>query len=211
MGSTVSRYSFRYALVLTGAVIGGAVAFVATAPATHHTAPVAHQLPAITITAAPDQYNPQPPKPPVVAPVKLNIPALQVAAAVEALGITQDYSLEAPKGVSDVGWYSLGATPGAAGDAIISGHRGYPGGTPAVFNNLGRLHTGDEVDVQFADGHAQKFTVTRVYMTPFQKVPEGFFATDGVPHLTLVTCSGDFDGNKLTYNDRLVVETSPAT
>ena len=206
LGSTVSKYT----LVLAGAVMGGAVAFAATPPATHNTVPVVHQQPAIKISAAPDQYNPTPEKAPVPAPVKLNIPALNVSAVVEALGVTQDYSLEAPQGVSDVGWYSLGSTPGAPGDAIISGHRGYPGGIPAVFNNLGRLHAGDEVDVLFADGHAQKFTVTRVFMTPFQKVPDGFFATEGAPHLTLVTCSGDFDGNKLTYTDRLVVETSPA-
>jgi len=210
MGSTASRS----ALVLTGAVIGGAVAFMAIAPVTHnhhHRAPVAHQLPTISIAPAPDQYNPEPAKAPVVAPVKLGIPALNVNAVVEALGVTLDYSLEAPQGVADVGWYSLGSTPGAGGDAILSGHRGYPGGIPAVFNNLDRLHPGDEVDVQFADGHAQKFTVTRVYMTPFQKVPDGFFATDGAPRLTLVTCSGDFDGNKLTYSNRLVVETTPAT
>ena len=206
MGSAASRY----ALVLTGAVVGGAVAFMATAPVTHHSKPVVHQLPAIRISAAPDQYNPAPPKALVVAPAKLTIPALNVVATVEALGINQDFSLEAPQGVSDVGWYSLGATPGAAGDAIISGHRGYPGGVPSVFTNLGRLKAGDEVDIQFADGHALRFSVTRVYTTPYQKVPEGFFAGDGAPRLSLVTCSGDFDGNKLTYSDRLVVEASPA-
>ena len=163
----------------------------------------------IKISAAPDQYNPTPAKAPVVAPVKLLIPALNVDALVEALGVTQDYSLEAPQGVSDVGWYSLGATPGAVGDAILSGHRGYPGGIPAVFNNLGRLQAGDDINVQLADGRLLKFSVTRVYMTPFQKVPEGFFATDGAARLTLVTCSGDFDSNKLTYSDRLIVEASP--
>ena len=89
--------------------------------------------------------------------------------------------------------------------------RGYPGGIPAVFNNLGRLQPGDEIDVTAADGVRQKFTVTTVFTTPYRVIPTGFFDTDGSPRLTLVTCTGDFDSHNLTYSNRLVVEAIPAT
>ena len=142
------------------------------------------------------------------SPVKLLIPTLNVSAPVEALGVTRDYALEAPAGVSNVAWYRLGAIPGNPGDAIISGHRGYPGGVPAVFNNLGRLKPGDELDVLLADGSTVRFAVDRIFSTPSKDIPAGFFATDGPARLTLVTCTGQFRTTDLTYADRLVVQAS---
>lgn len=200
----------KLAIVIAGAVVGGAAVSATAALTTHHPTPRVHQRAAIRIEPAPDQYIPAAPRILGSPPATLGIPALGVHSTVEQLGVTQDYSLEAPQGVSDVGWYRLGAAPGSPGDAIISGHRGYPGGVPSVFTNLDRLHDGDEIDVVSADGQTTKFNVDRVFKTPYRNVPEGFFAIDGPPRLTLVTCTGDFDSNNLTYSDRLVVEAIPA-
>jgi sortase (surface protein transpeptidase) len=196
-------------LVFSGAAYGGAVVATATALTTQPASLSFHQAAPVDLTPATDQYHPMTNIPSNPAPVRLLIPSLKISAAVEALGITKDYSLQAPKGVSDVGWYRLGASPGFAGDAIISGHRGYPGGIPAVFNGIDRLHQGDEVDVQLADGSVVRFAIQRVFTTPYTTVPAGFFATDGMPRLTLVTCTGDFRTSDLTYSDRLVVEAQP--
>lgn len=198
-------------IVLAGAALGGAVVTTATALTTPAPKLSFHQLRPLNISPAPDQYYPAHPRPLAPAPVKLLIPNLRVSAAVEALGVTQDYSLEAPTGISDVGWYRLGASPGSAGDAIISGHRGYPGGIAAVFNNLGRLQPGNEVDVVLADGSTTRFAVDRVFSTPYRSIPDGFFATEGASRLTLITCTGDFNFQALTYGDRLVVEAAAIT
>ena len=196
----------RILIVLSGAALGAAVATTATAVTTPPSTTSFHQLAPLDIAPAPNQYFPIPPRAPEPAPATLLIPTLRLSAAVEALGVTQDYSIQAPAGVSHVGWYLLGTSPGGPGDAIISGHRGYPAGIPAVFNNINRLHRGDEVDVQLVDGTLVRFAVTRVFSTPYRTLPAGFFATDGVPRLTLITCSGDFRTTDLTYSDRLVVE-----
>jgi sortase (surface protein transpeptidase) len=201
----------RILLVLSGAALGGAVVTTATAPTTPATPPSFHQAAPLSMISAANQDSPVPPRTVEPAPVKLLIPTLKISAAVEALGITQDYSLQAPAGISDVGWYRLGTSPGSAGDAIISGHRGYPAGIPAVFNNINRLQPGDEVDVELADGSLVRFAVTRMFSTPYRTLPPDFFATDGVPRLTLVTCSGDFRNKDQTYSDRLVVEARPVT
>ena len=198
----------RILIVVAGAAFGGAVVATATALTTT-SLPSFHQGAPIDISPAPDQYHPTVPQAPEPAPVRLLIPSLGISAPVERLGVTRDYALQAPAGVADVGWYRLGASPGFAGDAIISGHRGYPGGIPAVFNRINRMQAGDEVDVRRADGTAARFTVTRVYTIPERSVPAGFFATDGAPRLTLVTCAGDFRAQDLTYSDRLVVEATP--
>ena len=194
----------RILLVVSGIALGGAVATTATALTTPPSTASFHQ--AAPINIAP---NPDPSRVPDPAPVRLLIPSLKISAAVEALGVDQDFSLQAPAGVSNVGWYRLGASPGFAGDAIISGHRGYPGGIPAVFNTINQLHRGDEVDVRLADGRLVRFAVTRVFITPYRTIPRGFFAIDGTPRLTLVTCAGNFRYTDLTYSDRLVVEARP--
>lgn len=193
-------------LLVSAAALGGAVVTATIAPPVHPVNGAVHQAAPLYIPPAPDQYNPAPVRPPSPAPIRLVVPSLRINAPVEALGVTQDYSLEAPAGISDVGWYRLGSSPGASGDAIVSGHRGYPGGIPAVFNEIGRLSSGDAIDVQLADGSTAHFLVSRVYTTPYRSIPAGFFATDGPPRLTLVTCTGDFDNHSLTYSDRLVVE-----
>jgi sortase (surface protein transpeptidase) len=199
----------RILIVLSGVAFGAAVVATATAVTTPPSTPSFYQVAPLDIAPAPNQYYPAPPRAPEPAPVQLLIPSLRLSAAVEALGVTQDYSLQAPAGVSDVGWYRLGASPGSAGNAIISGHRGYPAGMPAVFNGINRLQRGDEVDVQLADGSLVRFTVTRVFSTPYRTLPAGFFSTDGAPRLTLITCAGAFWNKDLTYSDRLVVEARP--
>lgn len=192
--------------VLATAALSGAVGIAATAPPTHPSVGIVHQGAPIYIAPAPDQYNPLTIGPSSPAPARLLITRLGVVAPVEALGLNQDFSLQAPTGVATVGWYRLGPPPGAPGDAIISGHRGYPGGTPAIFNELAQLRPGDSIRVQRVDGTAVEFTVTRIYATPSTTVPPGFFETDGAPRLTLITCTGNFDSHSLTYNQRLLVE-----
>ncbi|GAC1506572.1 MAG: hypothetical protein NVS1B3_06280 [Candidatus Dormibacteraceae bacterium] len=198
----------RILIVLSGAALGGAVVTTATALTTPPSTPSFHQLAPLNIEPAPDWFHPAHAPQQAPAPVKLVIPSLNISAAVQALGVTVDYSLQAPEGTSEVGWYRLGASPGSPGNAIISGHLGYPG-VPAVFSTIPRLHDGDEVEVQFADGTAVRFAVDRVFRTPYRNLPSGFFATDGPPRLTLITCIGDYRANELTYSDRLVVEARP--
>jgi LPXTG-site transpeptidase (sortase) family protein len=181
----------------------------ATALTTPPSTPYFHQMAPLNFGPEPTQYSSVVQRATDPAPVKLLIPSLKISAAVEALGVTQDYSLQAPAGISNVGWYRLGAAPGSAGNAIISGHRGYPAGIPAVFVNINRLEFGDELDVEFADGSTVRFAVTRMFITPYRTLPPGFYATDGAPLLTLVTCTGDFRNKEQTYSDRLVVQARP--
>jgi len=199
----------RILIVLSGVAFGAAVVTTATAVTTPPFTPSFYQAAPLDIAPAPNQYDPAPTQAREPAPAELLIPSLRLSAAVEALGVNQDYSLQSPAGVSDVGWYRLGASPGSAGNAIISGHRGYPAGIPAVFNAINQLHRGDEVDVQLADGSLVRFAVTRVFSTPYRTLPADFFSTDGVPRLTLITCAGAFWTKDLTYSDRLVVEARP--
>lgn len=197
----------RILIVVSGAALGGTVVTTTTALTTPPPQPSIYQPATIDLAPSPNLGGATTPRAP--APVKILIPSLKVSARVESLGVTQDYSLQAPAGLTDVGWYRLGASPGSPGDAIISGHRGYPGGIHAVFDDISRLREGDAINIQLADGRTVRFAVDRVFSIPYRDIPAGFFATGGPPRLTLVTCAGRFRVNTLTYSDRLLVEAVP--
>ena len=77
-----------------------------------------------------DQQGPVP----VAAPVTVRIPAHDVVSRVVPVGVDQGTGeLSVPADPAQVGWYQFGATPGAAGAAVLAGPRRLEG--PA-----GRLH-----------------------------------------------------------------------
>jgi sortase (surface protein transpeptidase) len=115
-----------------------------------------------------------------------------------------------PIKAEDVGWYKFGPSPGEQGDAVMDGHLDWWTG-PAVFWNLGKLKTGDEIWVARADGSRLLFVVDGTSTVPSDSRPAGLFATGGPPTLSLITCSGSWDRQRQTYTTRLVVHASLAT
>ena len=144
------------------------------------------------------------------APVRLQIPRLHVDASVEQVGADQGGRMAIPSDYRDVAWYAPGVVPGDRGDAVIDGHLDWVVGgrlTPAVFTDLGSLRTGDEVDVMSRDGRTLRFKVTDSRALAYNANPAqaGIFATGGTPRLTLITCTGTFDGSLHQYNQRRAV------
>ena len=110
-----------------------------------------------------------------------------------------------PHNIWNVGWFSPGTLPGAAGDAVIDGHLGLPG-YPLIFNGLGKLRVGAVITLVGADGTRRDFAVTSSARWPADSHPSGLFETEGAPRLTLITCDGAYLRGSQTYADRLIVE-----
>jgi sortase (surface protein transpeptidase) len=142
-------------------------------------------------------------------PVRLQIPSLNVDAQVEALGIDSLGVLETPNNIWNVGWYKGGPSPGASGDAVIDGHVGLPG-SPLVFSGLSRIALGADLIAVHADGTRSRFTVSSIRNWPSASQPTGLFTADGQARLSLITCTGKYDGGSQTYAERLIVEATYA-
>jgi sortase (surface protein transpeptidase) len=138
-------------------------------------------------------------------PVRLLIPSLHLNARVELLGLDRSGALDTPHNIWNVGWYRGGPSPGAPGDAVIDGHVGLPG-SPLVFSGLARLAIGADVIVVLADGTRSRFRVTGLRSWPANSRPRGLFNRAGPPRLSLITCTGKYDGGTQTYADRLIVD-----
>jgi hypothetical protein len=145
-----------------------------------------------------------------IRPVQLRIPAINVAADVEGLGLNDDHTVEVPKDPDDVGWYRLGPSPGRPGSAVILGHVDSTRG-PAVFYRLSELERGDRVAVRLADGAVAHFKVARVVTYAIEDFPArrvyGRPAGDR-PVLNLVTCGGEYDKAAGGYQANVVVYTT---
>lgn len=144
-------------------------------------------------------------------PAHLMIPSINVNAVVENVGIQSNGDLGTPqqRPWEGVGWYNNGPRPGQAGSAVMDGHLDRPGGFPAVFWDLGKVHVNDMVMVVDASGKTLKFRVTRTAAYPPQEAPlQEIFGDAGGTYLNLITCAGTWVPSQHQTTLRLVVYTS---
>ena len=141
-------------------------------------------------------------------PLALAIPAIRVRARIIALGLRPDGSPAVPPLATPfvTSWYDPGPTPGAPGAAVIFGHVDSAAVGPAVFYDLGRLRTGDLIDVTLADRRTAVFRVygAGLYLkTDFPSL--GVYGYTRWPTLRLITCGGEFDRRSGQYLGNVVV------
>ena len=166
---------------------------------------------------------------PVDVPLELQIPSLQISAPVLGVGLTPKNVMDAPTGsASDPVWrkafsYRGGGIPGDAGTATVAGHVDDVLGRPALFARLGDLRQGDPIvihdtrtgqDVDFVVTATATYSV-RQTLDPAvlaQIYGPGPVAgqgpqpsSDGLSHLTLITCTGHWVSGSGTYDHRLAV------
>jgi sortase (surface protein transpeptidase) len=165
---------------------------------------------------------------PVNVPLLLEIPKLDINAAVLGVGIdTKTNAMDAPEGPhadpvwQQAFWYRGSAIPGAKSTALIAGHIDGGSDGSAVFSHLGDLRAGDSIvvhdtrngrEVHFAVTATKSYTLAEAAQPAVLKHIYGVGpvvgkwaqpSADGLAHLTLITCAGTFrDG---THDHRLVV------
>ena len=166
---------------------------------------------------------------PEAVPLQLEIPRLKVSRPVLGVGITKANVMDAPEGPAqdpvwqDAFWYRGGGIPGQAGTATIAGHVDDSVGRPATFAHLHDLHPGDAVIVRdlrkglklsFAVNAAATYSLdeasspsvlAEIYGTGPVAGRAAQPSSDGLSHLTLITCTGTFDHHLGTHDHRLVV------
>ncbi|MCP3028860.1 class F sortase [Halobacillus sp. A5] len=141
-----------------------------------------------------------------ITPVKIEIPAINVSAPVTQEGLTEEGGMDVPDNDKDVGWFEPGTKPGDAGNAVLAGHvDSYKG--PAVFFDLEKLKTGDDIRIH-GDHTLLTFEVERVVAYPADEAPvRKIFGSSDTPSLNVITCTGWYDQEAETHQDRLVVYT----
>lgn len=143
-------------------------------------------------------------------PVRIDIPAIRVHAAVIPLGKAPDGTLAVPQpgpNLNKAAWYRYSVTPGQDGPSVIEGHIDSDLG-PSVFFELGALRPKDTIRITRADKSVAVFTINGVRAYPthaaFPTIPV-FGAGLDRPTLRLITCSnfnhdtGHYQGNTVVF------------
>jgi hypothetical protein len=144
---------------------------------------------------------------PARPPLRLRIPALGVDAGVSAVGVSASGQFEVPASIDTVGWYRYGPDLSAtAGSIVIAGHVDSAESGKGAFFALRTLAVGADVEAAAADGTPVRFRVVARETYEKKALPlERYFARDGAPRLTLITCGGPFDSRTRSYRDNVVV------
>ncbi len=139
-----------------------------------------------------------------IQPTSLKIPSIDLEANVQHLGVTEKGEMAVPDNIEDVSWFSPGYQPGQNGRAVIAGHvDGVEG--PAIFWNLSELELGDEVVVENKD-RTLIFKVHTMESVPLDLADVSqVFGYTSSPELVLITCSGTYDFDRGTREERLIV------
>lgn len=138
-------------------------------------------------------------------PTKLSIPAINVHADVQLVGITKGGNMAVPNNFVDVGWYRYGSIPGAIGSAVIAGHVDNGLALPGVFKNLDSMKIGDDIYVLLADGEQKHFVVTDIQTYNRTDATNEVFIEHSQRLLRLITCTGNWVSSAHTHDKRLVV------
>lgn len=146
-----------------------------------------------------------------ITPSTIEIPALDINTDIEKVGTLKNGQMGVPKGMDTVGWFGDGAKPGSPGNAVMAGHVDSKTG-PAVFYKLEDLDKGDEVIVKDKDGKTLTFEVTGKEKYDRKNAPvDKIFDYSYGSKLNLITCTGNFNREEGTHEERLVVYTELKT
>jgi len=138
------------------------------------------------------------------------IDRIGVVAPIVPVGLDPDGTMEIPKNIHTVGWYSLGPRPGNPGTAVLAGHLNAAGGVQGVFWKLHMLELGDRFALGFSRENAQEFQITERLSYPYDTAPlQEIFGSNGQTVVRLITCTGDWNRAEATYSERLVVSAVP--
>jgi hypothetical protein len=166
---------------------------------------------------------------PVDVPLELRIPTLRITTSVLGVGLTSTNVMDTPMGSANspvwqkVFWYRGGGIPGDATTATIAGHVDDVLGRPAIFARLKDLRPGDPIvvrdlrtglDIDFLVTQTSSYTLrqtvdpsvlSQIY-GPGPVAGQGPEPSpDGLSHLTLITCTGNWVASRGTFDHRLVV------
>lgn len=144
-------------------------------------------------------------------PTSLVIPRIKVRMPILPVGVASDGQMALPPDPADAGWYRYGSRPGdRAGATVLAAHvdsREYGIGPLA---RLVELRSGDVITV-VSGGTFRRYVVTSTRRLEKSTLDlTSLFARTGSARIHLITCGGEFDARKRSYEQNVVVLAVPA-
>lgn len=144
-------------------------------------------------------------------PWELILPSAGIRAAVVQVGLTADGAMGSPDNPFVVGWFNRSALPGELGNALLGGHRDYQDRDGnidvGVCWKLDETGVGDQL-IMFDEAQNRYYVydiVDKATIRPDSEEAIRYLSQTRESVITLITCSGDFDEQTHSYEERLIV------
>ncbi|MCY3923326.1 MAG: class F sortase [Chloroflexi bacterium] len=142
---------------------------------------------------------------------ELILPSAGIRAAVVQVGLTADGAMGSPDNPFVVGWFNRSALPGELGNALLGGHRDYQDRDGnidvGVCWKLDDTSVGDQL-IMFDEAQNRYYVydiVDKATIRPDSREAIKYLSQTRESVVTLITCSGDFDEETHSYEERLIV------
>jgi hypothetical protein len=144
-------------------------------------------------------------------PVRVSIPAIDLAGVVGATGVTRSGQMRLPDDPGRLGWYRYGPTPGqGTGSVVLAGHVDSATYGVGPLARLVELSPGDTVSVLTEAGRWRRYRVDSLERFDRRALPAAVFSRSGPERLRLVTCTGAYLPEQGGYQENLVVTAVPS-
>ena len=157
-------------------------------------------------TDKPDEKEPEDFEVPDDIPKSINMRSINTKGYIQQVGIDQDDNIAVPSNVRMAGWYINSSKPGEVGLSIITGHRD---GVmkKGIFRYLGDLKEGDRFEVEYGDGSLRYFKVIDVKEVSLDEAFDLMYEKrESIEsQLNLITCSGTYNKEDQSYDQRTIV------
>lgn len=139
-------------------------------------------------------------------PRQIAIPSINSNGFIQQVDVSSENEIGTPDNVHAAGWFTQRAIPGEKGLSIIDGHiRGHQ--TGGIFEHLKELDHGDFVHIEMGNHNIRKFKVIATRTVNREQANEALYEQSTERQLNLITCSGSYDDNAQSYQERHIVYT----
>lgn len=139
------------------------------------------------------------------------LPSAGIRAAIVQVGLTPDGAMGSPDNPFVFGWFNRSAVPGQLGNALFGGHRDYEDVEGNIDIGVGwemdETRVGDQLVMRNAatDRYYIYDVVETATIKPDSADAVRYLSQTRESVVTLITCSGDFDEETHSYEDRIVI------
>ncbi|BDZ66016.1 class F sortase [Agromyces mangrovi Wang et al. 2018] len=151
------------------------------------------------------------PADPTEAPVRLHAPGIGVDVEVVRVGIVDGDVMELPENPNVAGWYRYGPGIGdESGTVVVAAHVDSLEFGLGPFAAIADAPVGTEIVLTSAEGTTERFVIASRDAARKGSVDwDAVFDRSGERRLAIITCGGEFDWERRTYLDSVVVLTEP--
>lgn len=141
-------------------------------------------------------------------PTRMVYDAIGLDADVDAVGMDDDAMGVIPSN-EIISWFNLSCNPGEQGNVILAAHRNWKR-EPGPFYHLDKCTVGDTASITDASGTIWHYMVDSIEIIDYINPPSYVMDSGGDERVTLITCTGTYNSQYGTAEQRIVVILKPA-